>query len=175
MTKRMTMLLFFGLVLVFLPACSSSGHMKILQPLKDTARIDHNATAVLEVVPGKALQPDEDLRETILNLRGQLFGRLVSDGVFKQVVHEGNPAKYYIRVHVNVADQVSMGARIMFGVLAGANELSVRVEVFEKSSENSIMTFTASGESASHPFSGESEMEDAIREVVNKIIVSLMK
>jgi len=175
MTKRITMLIFLALVFGVLSACSSSGQMKMLQPLKETERIDHNATTVLNVVPGEGLQPDEDLREIILNLRGQLFGRLVSDGVFKQVVHEGDPAKYYVRVQVNVADQVSMGARIMFGVLAGANELDVRVEVFEESSDNSIMTFTASGESASHPFSGESEMEDSIREVVNKIILTLMK
>ena len=174
--KELLSCCFFGLISIcLLPACSSSGQVKILSPLEETARIDHNATAILEVVPGKGLQPDEDLREMILNLRGQLFGRLVSDGIFKQVVHEGDPAKYYIRVYVNIADQVSMGARIMFGVFAGANELSVRVGVFEESSENSIMTFTASGESASHPFSGESEMEDAIREVVNKIILSLMK
>ena len=91
------------------------------------------------------------------------------------MVHEGEPAKYYVRVQVKAADQVSMGARIMLGVLAGANELDVRVEVFEKSSDSSIMTFTVSGESALHPFSRESEMEDAIREVVNKIILSLMK
>ena len=174
--KELLYCCFFGLISIsLLSACSSSGQVKILSPLEGTARIDHNATAILEVVPGKGLQPDEDLREMILNLRGQLFGRLVSDGIFKQVVHEGDPAKYYIRVYVNIADQVSMGARIMFGVFAGANELSVRVEVFEESSENSIMTFTASGESASHLFSGESEMEDAIREVVNKIILSLMK
>jgi len=169
------MLVFLAFAVSFLPACSSSGQMKMLQPLKETDRIDHTATAILNVVPGEGLQPDEDLREIILSLRGQLFGRLVSDGVFKQVVHEGEPAKYYVRVQVNTADQVSMGARIMFGVLAGANELDVRVEVFEESSDNSIMTFTVLGESASHPFSGESEMEDAMREVVNKIILSLMK
>ena len=169
------MLFFFALVIALLPACSSSGQMTMLQPLDDTQRIDHNAATVLTVVPGGGLQPDEDLSETILSLRGQLFGRLVSDGVFKQVVHEGEPAKYYVRVQVNTADQVSMGARIMFGAFAGGNELDVRVEVFEKSSDQSIMTFTVLGESATHILSGESEMEDAIREVVNKIILSLMK
>lgn len=175
MTKRIPMFFLLALAVSVLPACSSSGQMKMLQPLNDSQRIDHTATTVLDVVPGEGLEPDEDLREIILNIRGQLFGRLVSDGVFKQVVHEGEAAKYFVRVIVNVADQVSMGARIAFGVLAGANELDVRIEVFEKSSENSIMTFTASGESASHPFSGESEMEDSIREVVNKIILTLMK
>ena len=175
MKNRITKLFLLAFVVSFLPACSSSGQMKMLQPLGETQRIDHTAKTVLNVVPGEGLQPDEDLREIILNLRGQLFGRLVSDGVFKQVVHEGEPAKYYIRVQVNNADQVSMGARIAFGVFAGANELDVRVEVFEESSDSSIMTFTVYGESASHPFSGESEMEDSIREVVNKIILSLMK
>jgi Domain of unknown function (DUF4410) len=175
MTKRITQLFFLAIAISVLPACSSSGEMKILQTLDETHRIDHAATTILKVEPAEGLQPDEDLRELILTLRGQLFGRLVSDGVFKQVVHEGDPAKYYVRIQVNDADQVSTVARIAFGVFAGANKLNVRVEVFEESTEKSIMTFTASGESASHPFSTESEMEDAIREVVNKIILSLMK
>lgn len=175
MTKKIPMLFLLLLILGILSACSSSGEMKVLQPLNETDRIDHTATTVLNVVPAEGLQPDEDLRELILTLRGQLFGRLVSDGVFKQVVHEGDPAKYYVRVQVDAADQVSTAARIAFGVFAGSNDLNVRVEVFEKSTDKSIMTFTASGESASHPFSTESEMEDAIREVVNKIILSLSK
>ena len=173
MTKRITVLSFLALVFGMLVACASSGQLKMMQP--PTEQIDHNAVTVLTVIPGEGLQPDEDLREVILRLRGQLFGRLVSDGIFRQVVHEGERAKYYVRVRVNTAEQVSMAARIMFGVLAGANELDVRVEVFEESSEISIMAFTVSGESASHILSGESEMEDAIREVVDKIILGLLR
>jgi len=173
MKTQIANLLFLTLVVSLLPACSSSGQMKILQPLTETERIDHNAVARLTVVPGESLQLDEDLRRIIKNLRGQLFGRLISDGIFKQVVHENDPAKYYIRVKVNTADQVSQTARIMFGVMAGANKLDVRVELFDASSDNSIMIFTASGESASHPFSGQSQMDDAISQVVEKIVQAL--
>ena len=147
--------------------------MQILQPLTETEHIDHKAVAGLTVVPGEGVQLDEDESKVILKLRGQLFGRFVSDGIFKQVVQEGDPAKYHVRVKVNAVNLVSSTARIMWGVFAGANKLDVRIELFQESSNNLIMAFTAYGESASHPFSGESQMDDAINEVVEKIILAL--
>ena len=174
MTKRITTLSFLALASGILAACASSGQMKMVQPLKDTERIDHNAVTVLTVIPDASLHLDEKVREVIRRIRGQLFGRLVSDGIFRQVVHEGERAKYHVRVHVNTTEHNPMGAGTMFGNVSGAHKLDVRVEVFEESSDNSIMAFTVFGESASHILFGESEMEDAIRETVDKIILSLM-
>jgi hypothetical protein len=129
--------------------------------------------ASLSVQPHDNVQRSPAVLEAMQRLRGQLFGRLVSEGVFKQVVHEGEPAKYAVDTRMLAATEVSQGARIFFGVLAGSNELAVHVQVFDKSTNALLTSFTARGESASHPLSSENDMDDAIREVVDEIILAL--
>jgi hypothetical protein len=45
-------------------------------------RIDHGAVASLSVEPDESVEKTEVLLEAVRRLRGQLFGRLVSEGVF---------------------------------------------------------------------------------------------
>ena len=49
------------------------------------------------------------------------------------------------------------------------------VEVFEESSDTSIQTFTVTGEWASHHLSGLDNMDDAINEIVERTIKTLMR
>ena len=71
------------------------------------------------------------------------------------------------------ANEVSQGARIFFGVLAGSNTLQASVDVFDNETNRKVSSFIASGESASHPLSSENDMDDAIRELVSQIIIAL--
>ena len=153
--------------------CSSSGEIKINQPL--TGTIDHKEIVALSVAPADDMDSnDETVKKVILRLKGALFGRLVSEGVFRQVVHEGDEAKYILNVKVAGAREVSQGARIFFGVLAGANTLVVSVQLNDSATPRSPMVdLVATGESAAHPFSSENDMDDAIREVVDEIILAL--
>jgi hypothetical protein len=153
--------------------CSSKGELQVQRGL-DT-RIDHRAVASLSVEPDERVEKTEAVLEAVRRLRGQLFGRLVSEGVFGRVVQEGEAAQYDVRARLLTAAQVSQTARILLGVLAGRNELAVQVDVFDTGSRASLSSFTAKGESASHPLSSENDMDDAIRKAVDQIIVELKK
>jgi hypothetical protein len=60
-------------------------------------------------------------QEVATRIRERLFGRLVSDGIFKAVVHASEPADYRMDVKVRGAREVSTGARIMLGAMIGPN------------------------------------------------------
>ena len=177
MLKSITRLSFLPLALSILGACAthfSSGHITILQPL--TARIDNNAVAIVTVTPLEKLGPlDKDVRQAIHRLQDRLFGQLVSDGVFKQVLHETEHAKYYVRVRVTKARAVAASARFWLGGIAGSNELKVLVEVFEQPSNHPILEFAVHGESATESLVSEGDMDAAIMEIVDRIILVLMK
>ena len=159
------------LSLFVIPGCSSKGELRVQHNL-DT-RIDHGAVASLSVQPDERVKKTEAVREAVRRLHSQLFNRLVSEGVFARVVQAGETATYDVRVRLLTESEVSQGARILFGVLAGANELALQVHVFETASRNLVVSFTAKGESASHPLSSENEMDDAVREAVDEVILEL--
>ena len=164
--------LYFWTALIFLTACSSSGEIKISKPLVE--RIDNSDVAALSVSASASVDSsDSEIREVMQRLQGALFGRLVSEGVFKQVVHENEPSQYFIDVKLMDADEVSQGARIFLGVLAGANSLIVSVTVTDTGKDEHVTNFVVTGKSASHPLSSENDMDDAIREVVDEIILAL--
>jgi hypothetical protein len=98
---------------------------------------------------------------------------LSAKGSFARVVQTGEAAQYDVQVRLLAAAEVSQSARILFGVLAGANELAVRVEGFNTANHALLVSFTAMGKSASHPLSSENDMDAAIREAVDEIIKGL--
>ncbi len=171
--KAITRTLVSFATLLIVSGCSSVGEVQIERSL-DT-RIDNGAVASLSVQPDKSLEKTEAVTKAVQRLRGELFGRLVSDQVFRQVVHPGEAARYDINVELLATREVSQGARIFWGVMAGSNELAVRVNVHDSDTKAVLTSFTAKGKSASHPFSSESHMDDAIREVVDEVIVALTK
>ncbi len=177
MLKSITKLSFLPLALSILGACAtyaSSGHITILQPL--TARIDNNAVAIVTVTPLEKLGPlDKDVRKAIQQLDDRLFRQLVSDGVFKQVLHETEHAKYYVRVRVTKARVVAAIAKFWLGGIAGSDELKVLVEVFEQPSNHPILEFAVHGESVTYAYSLQGHIDAAIMEIVDRIILVLMK
>ena len=162
----------FGFALILVAACSSSGAIKMSQPLEK--RIDNTNVASLSVSMSEAVKTgDDSAREVTQRLRGSLFGRLVSEGIFKQVVHDRESAQFHIDVRLMDAREVSAGARIFLGVLAGANSLAVTVTVIDNDANKPVTNFVVTGKSASHPLSPEDDMDDAIEEVVDEIILAL--
>jgi hypothetical protein len=154
-------------LLLFAAACSSSGTMKM--KTAKSAAIPPGHTVALDVTSAA----DEDSRNAAHQMRVELFGRLVAEGVFREVVAVGEPADYRMNVALGGVEEVSQGARIFFGVMAGSNELKAAVSLREAATNALVTEFDVTGESAAHPLSSESGMEDAIREAATRIITAL--
>ncbi len=81
-----------------LVACSSVGQTQITQP--KTGKIRPNTTVILSVNPPKYASDQEEVTDVIRRLKSQLFGRLMSEGIFKQVFHPGESADYRMDVQL---------------------------------------------------------------------------
>lgn len=168
--KQYRRFILIGALLIFTSAiygCSSSG--KILQHDTIGESIRTDSIVALDM----KTSADSDSQEAMEEMRARLFGLLVSQGIFAQVVAPTKPADYRMEVILSGVDEVSQGARIFFGVLAGSNEITAHVKLTDLIDGRQVASMVVSGESASHPMSSENDMEDAIREVTSRIIQSL--
>jgi hypothetical protein len=157
-----------GLVgLLLLGGCNSSGTLAVSTPKAEPIPV--GKVVALSVTSAE----DEDSRDAAGRLQNDLFGRLVTEGVFKQVVQAGQPADYRMTVALSGVEKVSQAARIFFGVLAGSNELTADVTLVSATSGAVVERFKVTGESASHPLSSENGIEDAIREAATKTVQAL--
>jgi hypothetical protein len=147
--------------------CSSSAKMTVQQPKSEP--ISSQSIVALDVTA----PADEDSREVAQNVRAALFGRLVSEGLFSQVVAKDQPADYRMVVALSNVDVVSQGARIFLGVFAGSNDLTADVTLAKGTTIEPIAKFQVVGASAAHPLSSENDMDDAIKELVTKIVEAL--
>ena len=152
----------FGFIL--LTACSSSGSLNVHK--QSSVPIGLNKTVSLEVSGSS----DARIKE---QLKADLFGRLVSERKFTAVRHGKKTSDYNLKITILSSNTVSPVARIMLGVFAGANSLKVDVKLYETATGNLHSNFVVTGESASHPLSSESGLENAVREVVSNIINGL--
>lgn len=165
-SKLVIVLFVVGLV----SACSSSGTLTVTQP--KSQGIPPGKTASLSVEPGAAeLRPIH--QEVATRVRDRLFGKLVSEGIFKAVVRVPEPADYSMDVKVRGARQVSTAARMWLGAMAGPNTLSLAVHVQDLKTNRLVTEFDVTGTSAAHPFSSEAGLDDAVREAVDRIAQAL--
>jgi hypothetical protein len=156
-----------GLVgLLLLTACNSSGTLAVSTPKAEP--IPSGKLVALNVTSAE----DEDSRDAAGRLQNDLFARLVTEGVFKQVVQAGQPADYRMTIALSGVEKVSQAARIFLGVLAGSNELKADVTLLT-SAGKVVEQFTVTGESASHPLSDENGLGDAVREAATKTVQAL--
>lgn len=158
------------LLIVLVAGCQSSGTLTVGQ-VKSSA-IPPGKTVALTVEPAIE-NPDEATTEVIQRVRARLFGRLVAEGVFKQVVRPPEPADYKLEIKVQSAREVSTAARIFLGVFAGSNTLALSVLLNDTTTGELVTAFDVTGDSAAHPFSSEAGLDDAVREAVTKIIAAL--
>ena len=185
-----------GLILLIVAACSSSGKLEMKQAKSRSIPPGKTVTLVIESEPvnasranpsntqrednpdgGESQEENKENKENsvrmIQRLRTELFGRLVSEAVFKHVLHPQEKGDYLMVVQVLDTEEVSQGARIFFGVLAGSNKLRCSIRLVDQATNRLITEFNVEGESASHPLSSENGLDDAVREVVSKAIIAL--
>lgn len=167
MNARIVKIILVMLVVCTLAACSSKGNLVMNKAI--TQEIPSGKTLSLVVEPN-----NEKVRlihkEVISRIREKLFVKLVSESVFRQVVHVPEPADYQMKVKLQGARKVSTAARIWLGVFAGTNNLSANVKLYDDQSDQLVTEFDVQGASAAHLFSGENTLDDAIREAVDQII-----
>jgi hypothetical protein len=154
------------MALLLLTACNSSGTLAVSKPKAEP--IPAGKVVALSVTSAE----DEDSRDAAGRLQNDLFGRLVTEGVFKQVVQAGQPADYRMTVALSGVEKVSQAARIFFGVLAGSNELKADITLLNAKGAV-VEKFIVTGESASHPLSDENGLSDAVREAATKTVQAL--
>ncbi len=165
-----------GLTILFLTACTSSGEIRIDQPKQN--KMSPDSTVALSVSPPEDIDQEkkfnkEEVEDATRRLQNELFGRLISEGVFKQVFHQGEAADYDMEVSILSADEVSQAARFWFGILAGPNTIAANVALYNQKAKSLVTSFYVAGESAIHPLSSENDIDDAIEELVDKIIFGL--
>lgn len=153
--------------LLALTACNSSGTLAVSTPKAEP--IPAGRVVALSVTSAE----DEDSRDAAGRMQDVLFGRLVAEGVFRQVVQTGQPADYRMTVALSGVEKVSQAARIFLGVLAGSNALKADVTLVRAANGAVVEKFTVTGESASHPLSDENGLEDAVREAATKTVQAL--
>jgi hypothetical protein len=147
--------------------CSAVGEIKVAQP--KTAPIRPGASVALNV---DARAPDDDAEDVangILEARKELFAALPASGMFSQVRQPGEPADYRMDVHLTGVRIIGGAARIWGGALAGRNEITAEVEVTDEASQQLVTRYTATGSSASHPFSTEDGFDAAVRTFGNQV------
>lgn len=168
--RQISNILAAWLVLALVAGCQSSGTLDISQAR--SSAIPPGKVVAVNVRPAVE-NPDEDTTEAARRVRGQLYGRLVSEGVFRQVVRPSERADYQMEVKVQDAREVSTAARIFLGVFAGSNNLALSVLVNDQRTDQLVTAFNVTGDSAAHPFSSEASLDDAVREAVTNIITAL--
>ena len=154
-------------VILLVAACSSSGKLNITH--EKVGAIGANKTVSLNIVQGA----DVGSTRVVQRLRSELFGRLVAEHVFSQVVHTNETADYKLDVVVVEGTAVSGAARVLLGVFAGSNRLKCNVTLIDQGTGQTRTAFQVEGVSASHPMSSESGLDDAVREAVINMIIAL--
>jgi hypothetical protein len=146
-----------------LAACSSGGDIKVLSstpatnlPAQPSVRLVVNAVA-------------KDSGDVLPDLRAAILGQLLSNGRYSKVSVGPEPSDLIITVDIVKYAKVSTAERILAGALAGRNRVGTNVKIVQPSTNVTVKSFEANGESASHPLSSESGLSDAVREVAKQI------
>ncbi len=168
-TRAKTISATIGLVLtiMLLGGCSTTGELKMQESVKDKAV--RGEAVFLQVT---AVNPGDN--NTAIQLKGQLASYLLGAGFFNKIARaKDEHADYTITVNLTEIESVSGVARVMLGVFAGRNKVAGDVTVVDAQSQQTVRAFSFSGESAAHPFSGKSDLSDAINKAVEEIAKGL--
>jgi len=161
-----------GLLLtVFLSACSSSGALKVTQPLAEP--ITAGKSVCLSIKVAEKAEQGEDTQNVTRLLKEYLYTKLVTDGVFQKTVLPPEKADYDLEVNVLGVRVVSNTTRLMVGVMAGPSSIETEAKLQDSGKNKIITVFNAEGNSASHPMSSAAGYENAVRETADHIIKGL--
>ena len=135
---------FIAVLLLGLGACSTEGK---ITPLTTTATpIPAAGTWSLSV---RGCERPAECEE----LRGTISSRLVGASLAERIVANGQTAQLDLAVDVSRVRTVSGTERVLFGVLAGRNEVAglVTLQDLRTSSPGTLRSFRVEAGSASHP------------------------
>jgi hypothetical protein len=138
-----------------------------------TQIIKPGKSVALSVGIASGKDQDPDYQEVKIRLHERLFGRLLSEGIFKSVFRAPEPADYNMDIMINDARVVSGAARSMVGPMAGPNVVTLNVDLAESDSKILVTSFTVEGDSASIALSSENSLDDAVRQAVNYVVKGL--
>lgn len=139
-----------ALAAMFLSACAASGSIQTLSA--SAPAVDSSKTGGVEV---STSLPDQS--DSLTAFRSAIVAQLVNKKVF-QSVGDANNSEYIVRVNVTQLSEVSQGARIFFGALAGQAGVTANVEVYDRREGRTISSMVAKGSSSGgHVFAGTTQ------------------
>ena len=156
-----------SVMLAILSGCATEGHF--------TTNAGSNGKAVTGKVAALVVEaPNSDAASVALQLKGQVAAQLLGAGMFSSIADPNTGgADCTITVKLTKVDEVSGVSRVMLGVLAGRNTIEGLVTVTDAKTNQTLRSFTFTGESASHPISGKSDIKDAEEKAAEEIIAGL--
>jgi hypothetical protein len=156
-------------VVTLLSACASN-----------TLTVTHPKTHAIPPGQTVALSVEVDVpaplpvhHEAASRLRERLFGRLVSERIFKGVVHAPDPADYQMEVKIRGAREVSPVARSMLGGMGGPNTTDAAVIVRHQATATIVTMFTVTATAESLPLSADTSLDTAVRRATDRIMEGL--
>lgn len=150
-----------------LTACSTTGTMTMNGSTQDS--VINGKNVALTVTAPEASESD-----IVSKLRGQVATQLIGSGMFKSITDPtGEDAYYKLDIKLTKVEEVSGVSRVLLGTLAGSNKLAGIVTITNARTGQVVRSFSFEGDSASHPFSGKSNMRDAIDVATEEIIKGL--
>jgi len=153
-----------GLALLLLAACSTEGKMTSLTT-GTTAPLPAAATWGLAVEGCPESGQCEELRAVLVS-------HLVGAGLATRIMAAGQPADLVLDVHVTRIRTVSGAARVFLGTIAGRNVV-VSTDTLRDQNGAVLRSFEIEGDSAAHPLSGETSLNDAYREFATQTVTAL--
>jgi hypothetical protein len=151
------------LFVCLLVACSSGGDLKVLSsgaasglPAQPSLRLVVNAVA-------------PDSQDVLSDVRAAILGQLEATGRFSRVTVSPEATDLVMTVDIVNYAKVTVGERLLVGVLAGRNRIGTTVKVAQTANNTVIKSYEANGESAAHPLSSESGLSDAVREAAKEV------
>lgn len=142
--------IFAVLASAFLSACAASGSIKTTS---DSApAVDSGRSGAVSVVTSM-----KDRDDSVVAFRNAIVTQLVNKRVF-QSVSDMEQSDYVVRVNVVDLSEVSQGARIFFGALAGQASVTANVEIYDRRQDRVISAMVAQGTSSGgHVFAGTTQ------------------
>ena len=171
--KNFAIIVGLALCVSLFVGCQSKNRVSVEQKL--SSPLDSTAAATLIVEPAEGVKRSKAIDKAVRSLRGDLYNKLVAEGIVGSIVPKASDARYRIDVKLLADHEVSTTARVLFGVMAGRNEIVVNVRVTDLADGRQLTMFNCKGKSASHPMSSENAMSDALDEAVDGVIATLDK
>jgi hypothetical protein len=155
--------LLYVLLGCLLVACSSMGELKAVSSATGT---NLPARPSVRLVVNPVAKGSE---EVISDIRAATLAQLLATGYFSRVVVAPEETDVVVTVNIVAYSRVTAGERFMWGALAGRNRIATQVKMVQTSTNVSIKSFEATGESGAIPLVSEAGLSDAVRELAKQI------